>query len=124
MKIKAANQFTMVDVDKESIAAYCEKHKKNGRFDEAKQLEEILDVLNHSKSITDALIETTINAAFDANVHKMRVIRKEIRQLDKDNEKRRDLRNQIKSLKKANMALVPFSKRQRMRIAALSAIKH
>ena len=84
MKIKAANQFAMVDVDKESIAAYCEKHKKNGRFDEAKQLEEILDVLNHSKSITDALIETTINAAFDANVHKMRVIRKEIRQLDKD----------------------------------------
>ena len=124
MKIKAANQFAMVDVDKESIAAYCEKHKKNGRFDEAKQLEEILDVLNHSKSITDALIETTINAAFDANVHKMRVIRKEIRQLDKDDEKRRDLRNQIKSLKKANMALVPFSKRQRMRIAALSAIKH
>ena len=122
MKIKSANSFTLVDINQESIEAYAEKYKKKGKIEEAEQLKKVLEDLA-SETVTAEVIEKTVNKHFDKNLQEVKALRKRIRKLDKSDDSRKELRNQIKLISKANKALIPFSKRQRMRLAAIASIK-
>ena len=120
MKIKSAKKFELVDVNKETIREYCEKYKGKGKLDEAKQLEVILKTLDGAETVSDKIIEDIVNAAFDANRREMKSLRKEIRKLPVGDDSRKTLREKIKYLSKANRALIPFSKRQRLVLLAAS----
>ena len=122
MKIKSANSFALVDINQESIEAYAEKYKKKGKIEEAEQLKKVLEDLS-SETVTAEVIEKTVNKHFDKNLHEIKALRKQIRKLDKSDDSRKELRNQIKLISKANKALIPFSKRQRLRLAAIASIK-
>lgn len=122
MKIKSANSFALVDINQESIEAYAEKYKKKGKIEEAEQLKKVLDDLA-SETVTAEVIEKTVNKHFDKNLQEIKALRKRIRKLDKSDDSRKELRNQIKLISKANKALIPFSKRQRMRLAAIASIR-
>lgn len=122
MKIKSANSFALVDINQESIEAYAEKYKKKGKIEEAEQLKKVLEDLA-SETVTAEVIEKTVNKHFDKNLQEIKALRKRIRKLDKSDDSRKELRNQIKLISKANKALIPFSKRQRMRLAAIASIK-
>ena len=121
MKIKSANSFALVDINQESIEAYAEKYKKKGKIEEAEQLKKVLDDLA-SESVTAEVIEKTVNKHFDKNLQEIKALRKRIRKLDKSDDSRKELRNQIKLISKANRALIPFSKRQRLRLATMASI--
>ena len=120
MKIKSAKKFELVDVNKETIREYCEKYKGKGKLDEAQSLEAILKTLDGAETVSDKTIEDIVNAAFDANRREMKSLRKEIRKLPVGDDSRKTLREKIKSLSKANRALIPFSKRQRLVLLAAS----
>lgn len=122
MKIKSANSFALVDINQESIEAYAEKYKKKGKIEEAEQLKKVLEDLA-SETVTAEIIEKTVNKHFDKNLQEIKALRKRIRKLDKSDDSRKELRNQIKLISKANKALIPFSKRQRMRLAAIASIR-
>lgn len=122
MKIKSANSFALVDINQESIEAYAEKYKKKGKIEEAEQLKKVLEDLA-SETVTAEVIEKTVNKHFDKNLQEIKALRKRIRKLDKSDDSRKELRNQIKLISKANKALIPFSKRQRMRLAAIASIR-
>ena len=122
MKIKSANSFALVDINQESIEAYAEKYKKKGKVEEAEQLKKVLEDLA-SETVTADVIEKTVNKHFDKNLQEIKALRKQIRKLDKSDDSRKELRNQIKLISKANKALIPFSKRQRLRLAAIASIK-
>ena len=122
MKIKSANSFALVEINQESIEAYAEKYKKKGKIEEAEQLKKVLDDLD-SETVTAEVIEKTVNKHFDKNLQEIKALRKRIRKLDKSDDSRKELRNQIKLISKANKALIPFSKRQRMRLAAIASIR-
>ena len=122
MKIKSANSFALVDINQESIEAYAEKYKKKGKIEEAAQLKKVLEDLA-SETVTADVIEKTVNKHFDKNLQEIKALRKQIRKLDKSDDSRKELRNQIKLISKANKALIPFSKRQRLRLAAIASIK-
>lgn len=122
MKIKSANSFALVDINQESIEAYAEKYKKKGKIEEAEQLKKVLEDLA-SETVTTEVIEKTVNKHFDKNLQEIKALRKRIRKLDKSDDSRKELRNQIKLISKANKALIPFSKRQRMRLAAIASIR-
>ena len=122
MKIKSANSFALVDINQESIEAYAEKYKKKGKIEEAEQLKKVLEDLA-SETVTAEIIEKTVNKHFDKNLQEVKALRKRIRKLDKSDDSRKELRNQIKLISKANKALIPFSKRQRMRLAAIASIR-
>lgn len=122
MKIKSANSFALVDINQESIEAYAEKYKKKGKIEEAEQLKRVLEDLA-SETVTAEVIEKTVNKHFDKNLQEIKALRKRIRKLDKSDDSRKELRNQIKLISKANKALIPFSKRQRMRLAAIASIR-
>ena len=122
MKIKSANSFALVDINQESIEAYAEKYKKKGKIEEAEQLKKVLEDLA-SETVTAEIIEKTVNKHFDKNLQEVKALRKRIRKLDKGDDSRKELRNQIKLISKANKALIPFSKRQRMRLAAIASIR-
>lgn len=122
MKIKSANSFALVDINQESIEAYAEKYKKKGKIEEAEQLKKVLEDLA-SETVTAEVIEKTVNKHFDKNLQEVKALRKRIRKLDKSDDSRKELRNQIKLISKANKALIPFSKRQRMRLAAIASIR-
>lgn len=124
MKVKHAKRFEFVDVNRETIASYFEKHKNNGKIDEAQQLEKVLCALDALNEITDDDIERIVNAEFDANIKKMKDLRKQIRKLPKGDDSRKEIRTQIRTISKYNLALLPFSKKQRIRVAALSAALH
>ena len=76
-----------------------------------------------SETVTTEVIEKTVNKHFDKNLQEIKALRKRIRKLDKSDDSRKELRNQIKLISKANKALIPFSKRQRMRLAAIASIR-
>ena len=122
MKIKSANSFALVDINQESIEAYAEKYKKKGKIEEAEQLKKVLEDLA-SETVTAEVIEKTVNKHFDKNLQEIKALRKRIRKLDKCDDSRKELRNQIKVISKANKALIPFSKRQRMRLATIASIR-
>lgn len=122
MKIKSATSFALVEINQESIEAYAEKYKKKGKIEEAEQLKKVLDDLD-SETVTAEVIEKTVNKHFDKNLQEIKALRKRIRKLDKSDDSRKELRNQIKLISKANKALIPFSKRQRMRLAAIASIR-
>ena len=122
MKIKSANSFALVDINQESIEAYAEKYKKKGKIEEAEQLKKVLEDLA-SETVTAEVIEKTVNKHFDKNLQEIKALRKRIRKLDKSDDSRKELRNQIKLISKANKALIPFSKRQRMRLATIASIR-
>lgn len=122
MKIKSATSFALVEINQESIEAYAEKYKKKGKIEEAEQLKKVLDDLA-SETVTAEVIEKTVNKHFDKNLQEIKALRKRIRKLDKSDDSRKELRNQIKLISKANKALIPFSKRQRMRLAAIASIR-
>ena len=122
MKIKSANSFALVDINQESIEAYAEKYKKKGKIEEAEQLKKVLEDLA-SETVTAEIIEKTVNKHFDKNLQEIKTLRKRIRKLDKSDDSRKELRNQIKLISKANKALIPFSKRQRTRLAAIASIR-
>lgn len=122
MKIKSANSFALVDINQESIEAYAEKYKKKGKIEEAEQLKKVLEDLA-SETVTAEVIEKTVNKHFDKNLQEIKALRKRIRKLDKSDDSRKELRNQIKLISKANKALITFSKRQRMRLAAIASIR-
>lgn len=122
MKIKSATSFALVEINQESIEAYAEKYKKKGKIEEAEQLKKVLEDLA-SETVTAEVIEKTVNKHFDKNLQEIKALRKRIRKLDKSDDSRKELRNQIKLISKANKALIPFSKRQRMRLAAIASIR-
>jgi demethoxyubiquinone hydroxylase (CLK1/Coq7/Cat5 family) len=76
-----------------------------------------------SESVTDEVIEMVVNRHFDKNLQEIKNLRKQIRKLDKGDESRKEIRNKIRLISKANKALIPFSKRQRIRISALVSVK-
>ena len=122
MKIKSATSFALVEINQESIEAYAEKYKKKGKIEEAEQLKKVLEDLS-SETVTAEVIEKTVNKHFDKNLQEIKALRKRIRKLDKSDDSRKELRNQIKLISKANKTLIPFSKRQRMRLAAIASIR-